>query len=309
MTNSFLFANNAVTTLASGINATATSITLATGTGALFPNPGANQQFAIDLNDAATGQVHEIIYCTARAGDVLTVIRAQEGTSGLSWLAGDYAANKITAGTLKIFTQAVATTFAVDTGTANAMSVAISLPVTSLSNLIGVPLQIQKSNAANSSGTVNLIVNTFTGTPVTHADGSALGFSPVPELPANAVFTVVLNSTATAFHLQSVTTQPATISEFTSSLTGSGWMKRPDGLIEQWGSGVTTSGTGSVVFPIAFPNAVLSNSAIVGTTGTTAQSPADHYSSCNPATATTTGMNIYSATGSSINMTYRVIGY
>jgi hypothetical protein len=45
---------------------------------------------------------------------------------------------------------------------------------------------------------------------------------------------------------------------FSSSLlSGNGWAKRPDGLIEQWGSGVTdANGYVYVTYPIPFPNAV-----------------------------------------------------
>jgi hypothetical protein len=44
---------------------------------------------------------------------------------------------------------------------------------------------------------------------------------------------------------------------FASSIAGSGWAKRPDGLIEQWGSGVTdANGYVYVTFPIPFPTAL-----------------------------------------------------
>ena len=96
----FLFANNASTTLAAPISNTATSVTLASGSGSEFPNPSANQQFALTFNDAATGLLTEIVYCTGRAGDTLTIVRAQEGTVAQNWAAGDLASNFVTAGTL-----------------------------------------------------------------------------------------------------------------------------------------------------------------------------------------------------------------
>lgn len=94
----FLFANDASSTLASPISSTATSVTLAAGTGALFPSPSAGQQFSLTFNDAATGLLTEIVYCTARSTDTLTIVRAQESTVAQSWLAGDLAANLWTAG-------------------------------------------------------------------------------------------------------------------------------------------------------------------------------------------------------------------
>ena len=96
----FLYTNNAFSTLASGITAVATSITLAAGEGARFPNPGADEQFALTLTD---GTNIEIVYCTSRATDVLTVVRAQEGTTGYAFLAGDSAQLRITAAALEQF--------------------------------------------------------------------------------------------------------------------------------------------------------------------------------------------------------------
>lgn len=96
----FLFANNASSVLASAISSTATVIDLSPGTGALFPNPAAGQQFTLTLNDAATGLVYEIVYCTARSADTLTVVRGQEGTAPVSWLANDRAFLTVTAGAL-----------------------------------------------------------------------------------------------------------------------------------------------------------------------------------------------------------------
>ena len=101
----YLFANDASSTLAAPISTTATSLTLASGTGALFPSPSAGQQFTLTMNDAATGLLTEIMLCTARSGDTLTVERAQEGTVALNWLAGDLAANLCTAGTMAALLQ------------------------------------------------------------------------------------------------------------------------------------------------------------------------------------------------------------
>lgn len=104
-TTTYLFENNAKSVLASAITDTATSLTLSSGTGALFPNPGVDQLFTLTLTDAATGEIYEIMHCTARTGDVCTVVRAQEGTTALNWSAGDYANNFITAGTAAAFAQ------------------------------------------------------------------------------------------------------------------------------------------------------------------------------------------------------------
>ena len=52
-----LAANNAQSVLAAGISASATSLTLNTGTGALFPSPVSGTSFfKLTLIDAATGR-------------------------------------------------------------------------------------------------------------------------------------------------------------------------------------------------------------------------------------------------------------
>lgn len=107
MANIFLFADNASTTIAGAISPTATIVQLAPGTGALFPNPGAGQQFALSFTDAATGEETEITYCTAIAGDTCTIVRAQEGTTAQSWSASDIAENRWTAGQASAMLQAV----------------------------------------------------------------------------------------------------------------------------------------------------------------------------------------------------------
>lgn len=108
MANSFLFANNASSSLAAPISNSASSLSVQSGTGSEFPTPGANQQFSATLNDAATGLLYEVVYCTVRSGDTFTTIaRAQEGTVALSWLAGDLIANVPTAGQMAAFVQTV----------------------------------------------------------------------------------------------------------------------------------------------------------------------------------------------------------
>ena len=105
MTSQVLWANNAGTTLAASITSTATTISVVSGTGSLFPNPGSNQFFALTLISAASSSTFEIVYCTARSSDTLTVTRGQEGTSAKSFNAGDYANQLQTAGALNLLPQ------------------------------------------------------------------------------------------------------------------------------------------------------------------------------------------------------------
>lgn len=94
--------NNAFGTLASGINSSATSITLSSGQGARFPSLSAGDYFYATLIDTSNNL--EIVKCTARSTDVLTVVRAQESTTARSYSTGDRIEIRITAQT---FTDAV----------------------------------------------------------------------------------------------------------------------------------------------------------------------------------------------------------
>ena len=95
-----LFTNNAATTLASGINATATSLTVASGKGALFPSPdnSVGDYAILTLTQAGSTETSwEEVYLTARSGDVLTIQRAQEGSTAAAWATGAKVELRITA--------------------------------------------------------------------------------------------------------------------------------------------------------------------------------------------------------------------
>jgi len=89
------FANSAFATLASGINSSATSITLTTGQGARFPSLSAGDYFFATLIDTSNNL--EIVKCTARSTDVLTVTRGQESTTARAFSTGDRIELRITA--------------------------------------------------------------------------------------------------------------------------------------------------------------------------------------------------------------------
>lgn len=79
MADNILFANNASALLAASIITTDTTIQVASGFGANFPSPTGAQFFYATLEDDA-GNI-EIVKCTSRTGDNLTVVRAQDGTT------------------------------------------------------------------------------------------------------------------------------------------------------------------------------------------------------------------------------------
>lgn len=100
---SVLFANNASSRIPSDLPAGSTSIPVMAGEGARFPAVTAGNHFMVTLEDRRTGQI-EICRCTARSGDILTVTRAQEGTTAQTFLLGTTVSNRLTAGTIIDFT-------------------------------------------------------------------------------------------------------------------------------------------------------------------------------------------------------------
>lgn len=89
-----LYTNNASSTLAAGINNSATSLSVAAGAGALFPSPSGGDVFYATLADSV-GNI-EIVRVTARSTDALTVVRGQDGTSARAWSAGDAVELRVT---------------------------------------------------------------------------------------------------------------------------------------------------------------------------------------------------------------------
>lgn len=81
------FSNNATGTLASSITATSTTITLTTGQGALFPALATGEFFYATLVNSSNAL--EVIKVTARATDVLSVVRGQDNTIAKSYTGGD----------------------------------------------------------------------------------------------------------------------------------------------------------------------------------------------------------------------------
>jgi len=97
------FTNNATSTLASGINSSVTSLSVASGQGGLFPTLSGADVFYATISNTA-GAI-EIVKVTGRSTDALTIVRGQDGTSGLSWLAGDKVELRATAAGLAAMAQ------------------------------------------------------------------------------------------------------------------------------------------------------------------------------------------------------------
>lgn len=93
-----LFANNAKTTLSLPVITTDTSITLVDAS--KFPAPSAGQFFLATLD---TGTTVEIVECSVRSGNVLTILRAQESTVASNFPSGTSIEVRVTSATLSSF--------------------------------------------------------------------------------------------------------------------------------------------------------------------------------------------------------------
>ena len=196
-----LYANNAKTTLSAPITATQTSITVAAGTGALFPSPTSGQSFQVTLVSASSSTVYEICTCTAVSSDTLTIVRGQEGTSGTPFTTGDIVANYDTALVMTNLVQSQQLQnqyylFATASGTANALTATIPSVLTTIPN--GMSIVVTSAYANTGASTLNLTLgSTATGVlPIVTGNNSALigGEIPASGYPITLSYSSTFNA-------------------------------------------------------------------------------------------------------------------
>lgn len=286
MALTLLAANNAQTVLAAGISASATSLTVNSGTGSLFPAPSDGVSFfKLTLIDAATGQLTEIMHVTARTGDTMTIERGQEGTTARAWSANDIAANMMTAGTLNYILANFQPLDATLTALAGLATGANKLPyftgpdsasqtdITSVGRDIIGKTTIADILSYLGLGAIATSSDIQSGTPKKLVDAAGL-------IGAIASDADIQNKVARKFVdayglINAITTmqdvQDGALRKFVNALTlknylpakpltASGYIRIPDipgGTIIQWGQVVTSVSEGSkvVTLPTPFPNA------------------------------------------------------
>ena len=94
------------TTLASGINSSVTSMTVASGTGSALLGgvtlaSGNVDQFTVALDPDTTSE--EIVFITAVSSDTFTIVRGRAGTSAISHSAGATIKHVLTSDDLNAF--------------------------------------------------------------------------------------------------------------------------------------------------------------------------------------------------------------
>lgn len=92
------FTNNATSSLAAAITSSATSLTVTSGQGALFPTLSSGDYFYCTLTNY--NSAIEIIKVTAKSTDTFTIVRAQDNTSASAWDYGDKVELRVVAANL-----------------------------------------------------------------------------------------------------------------------------------------------------------------------------------------------------------------
>jgi hypothetical protein len=199
------FTNNATSTLASGINNSVTSLSVASGQGSLFPSLSGSDYFYCTL--ANTGGAVEIVKVTARSTDTLTIVRAQDGTSAASWSAGDKVELRPTAAVLAGMAQ-----------TANNLSdlVSASTARTNLGLAIGTDVQAYDANTAKTNAVQSFSV-AQRGTVTALTDGSTI----TPDFAAANNFSVTLGGNRTLANPSNQTAGQSGVIVITQDGTGS----------------------------------------------------------------------------------------
>jgi len=200
-----LYANNAKTTLAAGITSTQTSITVASGTGSLFPSPVSGvSAFTLTLVSATSSSTYEICLCTARSGDTLTIVRGQEGTSGQPFLLNDIVGQYDTAGVMtnlvqRDVLQANTDLFAVAGGTANALTASFASGLTSVPNGMTIWVDASYTNTGTATLQITLGSTILSAVPIVKGNNAALSAGDIPG--AGYPLTLVYSSTYSAWVL------------------------------------------------------------------------------------------------------------
>lgn len=103
MSTLIVWTNNPSSLMASGIAPSDTTVTVTAGQGALFPALSAGQ-IAVGTFEDTSGNL-EVVHFTARTTDTMTMVRAQEGTTALSFASGSRVELRVTAGVLATLLQ------------------------------------------------------------------------------------------------------------------------------------------------------------------------------------------------------------
>lgn len=243
-----LMLNDAATVLASSTPASgagSTTFTLVSGSG--FPTPTSGYAFYATLIQANNPTVKERVLCTARSGNTVTAIRAQDGTTALPWNANDQFQMRVNAGTIDQMVQVDQLQNTLYNGAAasgtNSLTATVAGDLTALPDRFPLVLTAAGVNTGNVSldltigSTATGVINVYKGNSLQLAPGdiSAAGYP------------ILLNYSATlgAWIMQN----PATLN---------GTLSAADGA-QTVGSGTAATGTVGSYGHYTLPNGVIVN--------------------------------------------------
>jgi hypothetical protein len=179
------FANNATTTLAQPITGVDTTIYVAAGTGSLFPQPIAGYNFLATIYNTSS-TLDEVVLVTARSGDQLTVVRAQEGTIASTWIVGDTFGMYPTKGTMEKLVQndqlqKGTYTVVQAAGTANALTCVVSSDLTSVPDGMTLVVKPLFTNSGATTLQVTMGSTFIPAVPIVKGPNLALESTDIPS--------------------------------------------------------------------------------------------------------------------------------
>jgi len=228
------------TTLLATISNSATSMTVASGTGSALLGgvtlaAGNTDIFTVAI-DVDT-QNEEVVYVTAASTDTLTIVRGQAGTSAITHTAGATVKHVLTSADLSFYTAGVATADAAIPNaivTAKGDIIAASASAVPDNLAVGTNGQVLTADSTATLGvkwatpaSVNLTINAQTGTTYTLVAGDLNKLVTLSN--ASAVTVTVPNGVFTAgqqINLQSIGTGQTTVaSDGTTTITSTPGLK------------------------------------------------------------------------------------
>lgn len=215
-----LFANNAASTLSADIADVATSMTLVDASA--FPAPGTDY-FVVTLTD---GSNVEIVKCTAKSTNTLTIVRAQESTTARAWSAGVKAEMRLTAASINannythptgdgsLHVPATSTTNNGKVLTAGATAGALSWTTPSVGDVTLAGTQTLTNKTLTSPTLTTPILGTPSSGNLSNCtvDGTnAIGYRNIPQLDKTTSYTLVLSDSGKHVHKGGATAFSVTI--------------------------------------------------------------------------------------------------
>ena len=207
----YLFSNNAATTLLNPIDNVATALTVVDAT--LFPaSVTPDNPCKVTLQDADTGEI-EICDCTNVSGNVLTVIRGRESTAAIAFSTGALVHHRLTAENLSNFVQDLE-----NVGTGEGEIARDRVGAAANFKTLKQGLNVTIGNGANE----------ITVDAVNTASGANLGSTPSRQ-------GIYVNNTGTQLNLKSLVGGTdiefvATAEEITANYTGTGGASDPGNI-------------------------------------------------------------------------------